>query len=195
MKQALNLASRPFRNETLPNLGFAAAALALLLLTAEHVVTLRGIVAGASSERQAEVAGLSSELNLLRRESRELRAPRPDAKQVAEWGVVKDLVDRRVFSWSRLLERLAQALPPGVRVVAITPRSDGRRVRVELVVVVRRREQGFELPPLLREQAGFQDVYPAAVVSAEDGERFTYTMWYEAEPARSGAEAAAEGRS
>lgn len=191
MRGALNLASRPFRNETLPNLGFLVALLTVILLTAQHVVTLRDVLAGATSERQAEVASLATDLGQLRQEARDLRTARADPGRIAEWVVVKGIVDRRVFSWSQLLARLAAVLPPGVRTVAITPRMEGRRVRVELVVVTRSREEGFEFAGLLRERAGFEGVYPVAVVRVDDGERFTYTLWYEPERAVPAAEARA----
>lgn len=178
MRGALNLASRPSRNERLPNLAVAIAAVALLLLSAEHVVLLRRVMAAAASERQAEVAGLEAELGRLRQQARDLGTARAAPERIAEWAVVKDIVDRRVFSWSRLLERLAAVLPATTRIVAITPRVEGERVRVELVAVSRTREEGFDLVQLLRDRGGFEEVFPLAVARVDDGEQFTYTLVY-----------------
>ena len=195
MRQALNLARRPFRNEALPNLGVLAALLALTALSVQHMVVVRGLLAGAQSQRLSEVTGLEGELARLRKEARELGRARVDPERIAEWTVVKGIVDRRVFSWSRLLERLGSRLPAGVRVVAITPRAEGRRVRVELMAVTRSRAEGFELASVLRDQGGFEGVYPVAVARVPDGEQFTYTFWYEPEQVSAPAEPAAEERS
>jgi hypothetical protein len=195
VRGALNLASRPFRNETLPNLAFLLAGLALVALSAQHARLLGGILSGVPSQRVTEVASLETELGRLRREARDLGASRAAPDRIAEWAVVKGIVDRRVFSWSRLLQRLGAALPAGARVVAITPRAEGARVRVELVTVARSRAEGFEIASMLRDRGGFGGVYPVAVARTPDGERFTYTFWYEPERAPAAAEAGTEGHS
>lgn len=195
MRRALNLARHPFRNETLPNLGVVAAVLGLLALSAQHAVVVRELLVGSQSHRQAEAASLEGELARLRSEAREVGTARVSPGRLAEWAAVKGIVDRRVFSWSRLLERLGAVLPPGVRVVSITPRGEGRRVRVELTVVTRSRAEGFELASLLRDEGGFEGVYPVSVARLPEGERFTYTLWYQPEAAPAPAGPPAEERS
>jgi hypothetical protein len=68
-------------------------------------------------------------------------------------------------------------------------------VRVELMAVTRSRAEGFELASVLRDQGGFEGVYPVAVARVPDGEQFTYTFWYEPEQVSAPAEPAAEERS
>jgi Tfp pilus assembly protein PilN len=195
VRQALNLARRPFRNETLPNLGVLAAVLVLAAVSVQHAFVVRDLLVGTQSQRLSEVTGFEAELARLRKQARDLGSARVAAGQIAEWAAVKGIVDRRVFSWSRLLEHLGTLLPAGVRVVAIAPRTEGRRVRVELSVVTRSRAEGFELATLLRDEGGFEGVYPISVSRVEDGERFVYTFWYEPGRETAPAEAAAGGRS
>jgi Tfp pilus assembly protein PilN len=127
------------------------------------------------------VAALQGELQDLRREAQALRGPTPDSTQVAEWRVIKDLVDRRTFSWSRLLARLESVLPPGVRLVSIDPSTASGRVRLEVVAVARSREDAFEFVRALREKAGFEDVYPTSLTRGNDGDQIACSMTYRPE--------------
>jgi len=98
----LNFASQPFRNERLPALLFGMASVLLVGATVYHAVVVRALLPARTSALHREVAALESELDRLRTESRTLQAPSPDKQAIAEWSVLKDLVDRRIFSWTGL---------------------------------------------------------------------------------------------
>ena len=181
MIRPLNLARRPFRNESLPNLAFLLAVLLALALTAEQALSARRLLSAQATALHADVAALEGELSGLRREALALRGPAPDPEKVAEWSALKDLVDRRTFSWSRLLARLESVLPPGVRLASIDPSSSGGRVRLQVIAVARSREDAFEFVRALREKGGFEDVYPTSLTRGIDGDQITCSMTYRPE--------------
>lgn len=184
MKGRLNLASRPFRNEALPNLLFVGALGLALALTAWHVLRLRALLGDGSSALHQQVRAQEAELVALREQVRSLRAPAPEAGTLAEWRVVKDLVDRRTFSWTLLLSRLEAALPPGIRLISIAPRVHAGRVDLDLAGAARTREDGFEFARALQEQGSFKNVYPASMDSTSRGEEFSFVMVYSPPEAR-----------
>lgn len=179
MRARLNLASRPFRNEALPNLGFLLALLLGVGATAQHALHLRRLLGETSSTLHTQVVALEQELQQLRSEARSGRVAAPLPATLAEWRVVKALVDRRSFSWSQLLSRLEEALPAGVRLTSIAPLNPAAdRVPLEVAAVARSRDEGFEFARVLLQQGSFRDVYPESVRSTPRGEEFVYQLSY-----------------
>jgi cell division protein FtsB len=192
MTSVPNLASRPFRNERLPSTLFGAAFVLLLVFTARHALELRRLPARSTSLHR-EVASLEAESSRLREEARRLRGPKPDAATVAQWALLKDLIDKRAFSWTRLLGRLESVLPDGVRLVAIDPSVKKGEMRVELSAVCRTAQDSLTLVKVLEASDEFEDVYPVSDTGGEGGES-KYTMRYRplelppfVKPAESGA--------
>src|SRR6266540_2740315 len=109
-----NLATRPLRNERLPAVLLGLALAVLLAVSVEHLLVLRELLPGRTAAVEGEVRGLEQELAALRSDARSLPRPRPDPRVLAEWQVIRGLVDRRTFSWARLLARLESVLPAGV---------------------------------------------------------------------------------
>jgi Tfp pilus assembly protein PilN len=174
----LNLASRPFRNETLPTFLVALAALAALGLTAAHGLVIRRLRSASASAVQREAADLEAEMARLQAEARELRAPRPSADALAEWAALKDLVDRRSFSWIDLFAQLEAVLPPDVRLQSITPRLRRGRFGLDLITTTRSPQAGLEFMRILEAADAFEDVFPPQVDPSPEGTRFSYSMTY-----------------
>ena len=175
----LNFASQPFRNERLPALLFGVAAVVLVAVTVRHALVLRALLPAQTSKLHREVATLETELDRLRAEGRSLTAPNPDKQALAEWNVLKDLVDRRTFSWTGLFARLEQVLPREVRVVSIAPDVRNGQVVLDIVAVARPSQVGLGLVGLLERRPEFEDVYPVHVTERDGGEaEFNYTMRY-----------------
>jgi Tfp pilus assembly protein PilN len=175
----LNFASQPFRNERLPALLFGVAAVVLVAVTVRHALVLRALLPARTSKLHREVAALETELDRLRAEGRSLAAPQPDKQALAEWSVLKDLVDRRTFSWTGLFARLEQVLPREVRLVSIAPDVKNGQVVLDIVAVARPSQVGLSLVGLLEQRAEFEDVYPVRVSERDGGEaEFNYTMRY-----------------
>ena len=78
-----NLARLPFRNERVPNLLFALAAVALIALTVRHAFLVRALLPGRTSALHEEVTRLEAEAVRLRAEQASLRGVAPEPKALA----------------------------------------------------------------------------------------------------------------
>lgn len=187
MSHGLNLASRPSRNEVLPSLLFYLAAAAVLAVTVKHGLVVRRLLPDRTSALHARVTSLETEAARLRSEGAALRGPAPDAAVVARWSELKDLVDRRTFSWTRLLARLEKVVPEGVRVSAIVPSVKRGEIHLDITAQAQSTEAGFELLKRLQARPEFEDAIPLSVSdSGREGEAakdFRLTIRYRPEAA------------
>jgi hypothetical protein len=175
----LNFASQPSRNETLPAVLFGAASVLLVAVTAYHAIVVRSLLPERTSKLHKEVAALEAEIERLQTEVRGMKAPTPDKGLLAEWGALKELVDRRTFSWTGLFARLEQVLPREVRLVSIAPDVKGGQVVLAITAVARPPQAGLGLVGALEGRGEFEDVYPVSVYEKEGGTaEFSYTMRY-----------------
>ena len=172
--KALNLAQRPFRNERLAATVFAIASAALVGVTVWHAVVIRNLLPARTTERHQEVAALETELTKLGEEARTLKTETPPTATLAQWNLVKDLVDRRAFSWTGLFARLEQVMPEGVRLTSISPSVRKGQVELDVDAAVRSREAGWEFVRVLEDGGDFYDVYP----KSENGNQFSYGIRY-----------------
>jgi len=78
------------------------------------------------------------------------------------------LIDRRVFSWTALLNQLETTLPAGVRIRSIRPVT-GEVMRIELVARARRAEDVEAFVENLQGTGAFQDVFTRSENTQEDG--------------------------
>ncbi len=116
MRPLVNLSSRPFRNRRL-------FWLAVLLLFA--VPSYFGLDAvGTLARRQSELEELDSEIQNLRNALNKIDKPAPSnvtisAERNLQLVAASELIARRAFSWSRLLDDIERNLPAGVRVLRV----------------------------------------------------------------------------
>ena len=171
----LNLASEPFRNERLPVLALAVAAFAVMVLTVQHALIVGELLPGRTSGARQEAAALDAESARLWAEARSPHAPRPDPAGLAEWALIKDLVDRRAFSWTLLFAHLEAVLPDGVHLVSIAPHVRKGEVLIDVAAVVRSPDDAREFVRRLEGRQEFDDVY-----LLEEGDRgaVRFTMKY-----------------
>lgn len=134
----LNLASRPFRNRTLP--WAVAIAVSIVSLLAFVFFISEGRQAQAKAEAvERDVISLRAENDALHKKAEEVaQSLTPEQKQTLEAAHL--IIDRKNFSWSRLLADLEASLPQGVRVSRISVRgikeSGGRTVAdLDLTVI------------------------------------------------------------
>ncbi len=136
----LNLASQPFRNRTLP--WTVAVAVAAASLVALFFIVSESRQTGAQADRA------ENDLRSLRQENAVLKAQAAEVKQSVPPDQLKVLeaahllVDRKTFSWSKLLADLESSLPSSVRVSRIgvrevSRRGAQRRAELDLTVVGR----------------------------------------------------------
>jgi Tfp pilus assembly protein PilN len=175
----VNLARQPFRNERLPTLALAAGCLGLAVASAAHVLLARDLAPGRSRDVASEVVALEKEIEELRAESATLRTVDVPPGKVAEWSAVKTLVDRRMFSWTRLFASLEEALPPGVRLLSVSPseRRGGGTV-LALVAVGRSNEDAFALLASLQAHPDFEGAFLNGWAEGREGFDITCSVRY-----------------
>jgi Tfp pilus assembly protein PilN len=178
----LNLASRPFRNEKLPKFGLAVASLLILLLSLYHVRTAFRLLPRNTSKLAEEVRGLEEQQQALRADASRLRTTKPNPADAARWVILKELVDRKVFSWTRLFAVLEESLPMGVRLVSVQPAVQKGQFLLELDAVAQSVEDGLEMIGALEARPEFENVRPVRRLLNDQGVMFSYSMSYNPPP-------------
>lgn len=175
-----NLATRPFRNERLPAVLMVLALVVLLGLSVKHALVLRGLLPSRTAVVEGEVRALEQELRELQSEALTLPRPTPETRLVSEWQALRGLVDRRAFSWTRLLSRLEDVLPVGVKISSVAPTVKDGRITVEITAVGRTITDGFGFMKVLEATPDFEDVVPSSVGDTVDGDggEIHYRMKY-----------------
>lgn len=182
--RSLNLATRPFRNERLPSMLAVVSLAAALLVSAYHVFLARDVMPDRTSALTMKLAEMEAESARLRTEAASLTGERPDAGALAEWTQLKDLVDRRVFSWSGLFVVLEDTLPDGVRLVNLTPKVEKGQVVLRINATARTFEEALEFMRALEERPEFSNVWPTTRGSGPEGVDYQYEMTYLPQPHR-----------
>jgi hypothetical protein len=156
-----NLATRPFYNERRVHLVLGAIAALVVAFAVFNVVDFirlsgRGArLGGDVSAGEARVRKLGDETQRLRRSvnKAELEAVTSEAHGA------NALIDRRVFSWTRLFTELETALPDDVRILSVAPKLDtGGQLTIGLAVVGRRPEDINTFVEKLEGSGAFADV-------------------------------------
>ncbi|HVQ30844.1 MAG TPA: hypothetical protein VMV21_14740 [Vicinamibacteria bacterium] len=162
----------------------ALALVALLGLSIKHALVLRGLLPSRTAAVEGEVRALEQELRDLRSEALTLPTPTPEARLLSEWQALRGLVDRRAFSWTRLLSRLEDVLPAGVKISSVAPTVKDGRITVEIAAVGRTITDGFGFMKVLEATPDFEDVVPSSVGDAHEGEggEIHYRMKYTPAP-------------
>jgi Tfp pilus assembly protein PilN len=119
-----NLSTRPFYNNRAVTVWLS---LLLLLVVAASLFNGWRILHYSQSDSAlaTQAASDSEKANAIHQAAVKLRGS-VDARQVALVSVearkANDLIDRRTFSWTDLLNQFEQTLPPDVRITAVRPR-------------------------------------------------------------------------
>ena len=180
--KALNLASEPFVSERLPGLLTGLALVFMLVASALHANRIRQLSV-TQVDRGELVAGERELRELYSREHR-TRQEQPSSAALQRWVALKELVDRRSFSWGALLGDLENLLPRNLRLVSIVPSLDEGVTELELRAVARSRSEGYEFVRVLQESGRFSRAIPLSVAAAASGEEFVYRMRYATKPRR-----------
>ncbi len=125
-----------------------------------------------------ELVALEQEVARLRSEASRLRTRGAPAEALREWAVVRDLVDRRAFSWSELLGHLEEVVPADVRLLSITPVGSEGQIEVNVRAVGRTVEDGLELLQALQDREEFREPFLTSVGDTSQGIDLSYTMSY-----------------
>jgi Tfp pilus assembly protein PilN len=136
MKIQLNLATGPQANNRPFLAGSAligaAAVIALVLLA-------HAAYSSWQDQRQlrSEISALQSRIRTSEVQQQQLAAyfHGPQAQRVLDRSAfLNSLIDERSFPWTRIFTDLERTLPPGVRVISISPKLDNGRAEVKLEI-------------------------------------------------------------
>lgn len=178
MSGPLNLARRPFRNDRLPTLALALGCLLLLVVSVRQALAVRALLPGRAGKVDAELVKLDAEVARLRAQAADLRQETAPPATLREWTAVRDLVDRRTFSWSALLACLEETMPAGVRLRSIAPGGGAGRLEVRLEAVGRTEADAYAFLAALQKRREFAKAFLNSLAQTPDGVALSYTMQY-----------------
>src|SRR5580692_8808166 len=160
MKLRLNLSTTPLENKR----PFAAAAsvlgavglLTFLLLAHAAYTSWR-----ANRQLRSEISHWQTEIRANRQRQAELEAyfQTPQAREVLDRAAfLNSLIGQRSFPWTKIFMDLERTLPPGVRVVKISPKLDNGRAIIELTVGAQSDEGKVKFLQALEKSEAFSDI-------------------------------------
>jgi type IV pilus assembly protein PilN len=158
MRLDINLASQPYQDarEFWLRWGTALAAACILSLA-----LLVSTVSGWSNARRdrATIADLRQKIaqrDQLRGQAEEF-LNRPENRTTRdESQIINSLIERKAFSWTRLLEDMEKVMPPGVHLVSIQPKlDDENQLAVKMIVAGGSRDRAIELAHRMEESRHF----------------------------------------
>jgi len=167
----LNLARHPFRDYRLFAVFvgiLSAAALGVTFLSARGVVG-KFSVNEATQERILElergIKEAKAETETLKKTLATVNFKELNAAALS----VNDLIGRRAFSWSRILERLEAVLPDDVRLVALSTGSESSRggIQFRLTCVTTARDGLLRTVTALDGDPAFSDILPGSFSDEE----------------------------
>ena len=168
-----NLSTRPFYNERAVHIVLLVLAVIVVAATAWNVTR---ILRYSSSDTRLATQASRDEARAaeLRQQAARLRAG-VDPKQVELASVgarqANDLIDRRTFSWTELLNRFETTLPDEVRITAVRPRVDREKgILLRVNVIARGVDDVAEFMENLEATGSFKDARPAEEHMNEAGQ-------------------------
>lgn len=185
MRLRLNLATAPQANNR-PFLAGAALTgllglIAFLLLSHATYVSWR-----ASRDLRADIARWEDQIrqDRQRRQDLENYFRSAAAQQVLDRsGFLNSLIDERSFPWTKIFMDLEQTLPPGVRVVSISPKLVNGRAEVAMEIGAQTDASEIEFLQAIEKSTVFsgmvvKDVKRAEQPGTADKIVLNLTVWY-----------------
>jgi len=178
VSRPLNLARQPFTNERLPTLALGLGCLLLLGGSVRHAMSAWQLLPSRTAAVDGELVALENEASELRARAAELRERSAPEDSLREWAAVRALVDRRAFSWSKLLATLEETMPPSVRLRQVAPGGEAGPVEVRLTAVAHSVEDALAFLTALRERPEFADAFLGSLSESAEGIDLQYSMRY-----------------
>ena len=170
--ERVNLSTRPFYNERVVNLSLALAAALVVAVSAFNLWQVYGL-----SGRQAELQGRIAQAEAASRDFRDRAAairrsinPRELEATVAAAREANLLIERRVFSWTDVLNQFETTLPASVRISSVRPRIERDGTMVVAVVILARTVEAVDaFIENLEKRGAFSGVLSREEFVNEDG--------------------------
>jgi Tfp pilus assembly protein PilN len=170
--QRVNLSTKPFYNDRGVHLVLGLAAVAVLVFTVFNLWQVY-VLSGRQAAVQARLSRAETQARQLREQAAAVRRainPKELEATVAAAREANLLIERRVFSWTEVLNQFETTLPPTVRISSVRPRveRDGT-MRVEVVVLARTVEAVDAFIENLEKRGAFSRVLSREEFVNEDG--------------------------
>jgi len=167
-----NLSTRPFYNERAIHASLMVAAIVVLLLTVFNVTQIV-VLTRRQNELGARAAAAEREAQEFRADALKIRQGLDPKQMQTIAGAAREanaLIDRRLFSWTNLLNHLETTLPDDVRIASIRPKIDrDGTINVALSIVGRRVQDIDQFMENLEATGAFADVLSLDENVNEDG--------------------------
>lgn len=160
MKLRLNLSTTPQENQRpfIAGAAFMGTVGLLALIVLSHAAYSSW---QSNRDLRADIGHWEREVRVDAAKQRELEAyfRTPAAKQVMDRSTfLNSLIDERSFPWTRIFGDLEKAIPPGVRVITLTPRLVGGRAEVTMQVGVTSAESEIQFLQAMEKSSAFSRV-------------------------------------
>lgn len=167
-----NLSTQPFYNTRAVRAGLLLFGVIAAALTVFNSVELWRLQR-ANREFGQAVTGNENAARDLRQKARTIQQALDTAALAQVAAAAREanqLIDRRTFSWTELLNQFQATLPPTVRVSSVQPQVDSNgRLLVAITVLSRQQEDLDSFIEALEKTGVFRDVLSRSDSSVEDG--------------------------
>lgn len=189
MRLDINLASQPYEDarQFWMRWGAGVGAVALLTLILLTLDTTGWINARRDRAAIAEKRAMIADRDRLRADAEEFLNRPQNRSTRDESQFLNGLIERKSFSWTRVLENLERVMPPRVHLVAISPKLDeDNQLALNMTVAGDSRERAIELTRHMEESKRFsqtqilQEHYTQS--AGGDNEQFEIAAIYLPEP-------------
>ncbi|UCF68761.1 MAG: hypothetical protein JSV80_05590, partial [Acidobacteriota bacterium] len=180
----LNLATRPYRNDT----PLAIALLVLLAAAAGLTAHNTHSYLTADAREQQLLEELSDHRQRMEQMKAEAKTLRDGLDEIdfelldSQANFVAGILEERNFSWTGLFNALERVLPWNIRLSSIRPRFEIGLVRVELLGVARDNDAYLDFQDTLLRADGFGGVVPGDFQIDESTEQVFFTLGFDYTP-------------
>lgn len=162
MRLDINLASQPYEDarQFWLRWGSAVGALGLLTLILLTLTVTGWMNARRDREAMAQKRVLIAERDQLRADAERILNLPENHTTRDESQLLNELIERKAFSWTRVLESLEKVMPPRVHLVAIHPELDeDNQLALKMTVAGDSRDRAIELARRMEESGRFAQTY------------------------------------
>jgi type IV pilus assembly protein PilN len=189
MRLDINLASQPYEDarQFWMRWGTAVGAVALVTLVLLTLDTTGWINARRDRAAIAEKRAMIADRDRLRANAEEFLNRPQNRNTRDESKFLNELIERKSFSWTRVLENLERVMPPRVHLVSISPKLDeDNQLALNMTVAGDSRERAIELTRHMEESKRFSETRIIsehyAQATSGDNEQFEIAAVYLPEP-------------
>ncbi len=162
MRLDINLASQPYEDarQFWMRWGGAVGAVGLLTLVLLTLTITGWVNARRDREAMAEKRAMIADRDRIRADAEAFLA-RPENRTTRdESQFLNELIERKAFSWTRVLENLEKVMPPRVHLVSISPELDDQnQLALKMTVAGDSRDRAIELARRMEESRRFAQTY------------------------------------